>query len=98
MGARDTLLGNLTYNFRKIDWCDDDGLTNTETGDETSSVNRAERTIVTHEDSHTDNPENTELTGSPDTTNAIADQECAVEQKVHVSKRETSKGANPDKR
>jgi hypothetical protein len=68
-----------TYNFRKVHRCDNDSLTNTESSDETTSVDSTERTVVTHENSHTDDPKDTELTSGPDTTDAITDQEGAVD-------------------
>lgn len=81
--------GGRTYNFRKVHRRDNDSLANTESSDETTSIDSTERTIVTHENSHTDDPKDTELTSGPDTTDAITDQEGAVDKKVRISNRNT---------
>lgn len=83
--------GGGTYNFGKVHRRDNNSLANTESSDETTSIDSTERTIVTHENSHTDDPKDTELTSGPDTTNAITDQEGAVDKKVKISNRKTTK-------
>lgn len=56
---------------------DDGGLTDSQTSDEATCVDGAEVTVVAEKDGNADNPDNAELSCSPDTTNAIADQESA---------------------
>lgn len=59
----------------KIYGTNDRGLSNTESRNETSSIDETQASSVAHEHCHTDDPENAELTRSPDTTDAITNEE-----------------------
>ena len=79
-----------THDFSKIYWGYDDGLTNTETGNEATGVDGPNAATVTHENGNSDDPKNTKLTSGPETTNAIADQE-GTEEVKRVSDEQDSK-------
>lgn len=65
-------------NLGEVDGADDGRLAYTETGDEATSVDGAEVSVVGHEDGNTDDPDDAELTGSPDTADLIANDEGTV--------------------
>ncbi|KAK6725145.1 hypothetical protein SNK04_003949 [Fusarium graminearum] len=64
-------------NLGDVDRSDDGSLTNTETTDEATSIDSTEVSIDTtnHEDDNTKSPERAEESSSPNTTDAITDQE-----------------------
>jgi hypothetical protein len=70
-----------TYNFREIDGGHDHRLSDTQTSNESTSIDRTEIAVVTHENGSTDDPEQTELTSGPDTTDTVTHQESTVVRK-----------------
>lgn len=85
-------------NLSDVDRSDDGSLTNTETTDEATSVDSTEVSIDTtnHEDDNTKSPERAEESSSPNTTDAITDQESTKQlvsllRKEEVNKQLTSK-------
>ena len=69
-----------TTNTARSDLCNIDGsndgsLTDADTRDESTSVDLSESAAVGHEDDDSDNPDETELTSGPETTNAVSDKE-----------------------
>lgn len=62
----------FTYDFCKIHRANHNCLTDTQTGNKTASIDSTQVTISSHEDSNTNDPQDTELTGSPETADAIA--------------------------
>lgn len=75
-----------TYNFCEIDGGHDHRLSDTQTSNESTSIDRTEIAVVTHENGSTDDPEQTELTSGPDTTDTVTHQESTVVRKQSVSK------------
>ena len=67
-------------NLGDVDRSHDRSLSNTETTDESTSVDGTEVSVDTanHEDDNTKSPKGAKNTSSPDTTDAITDQESAA--------------------
>lgn len=57
-------------------------LSNTDTSNEAACIYCSHATIVANEDSDSENPEAAELSGSPNTSNAIANDEGTIVRKV----------------
>jgi hypothetical protein len=53
-------------------------LSNTKTSNKTTAIYSSHATVVSNKNSDTENPEDTELTSSPNTTDTIADEESTV--------------------
>ena len=78
-------------NLSDVDRTHDRSLSNTETTDEATSVDGTEVSVDTanHEDDNTKSPKGAKNTSSPNTTNAITDQESAAKVSNHISSQET---------
>ena len=90
-----------THNLSEIDRGNYHSLTNTEASHETTSIDGTEATTVSHEDSDTENPQETKLTRCPDAPDAITDKEGTVlpnnpdQQQLSASRCITYKRAPP---
>ena len=62
----------VTNNLSKVDRTDNDGLSNPQSSDESSGIHGAQRPVVSHEDGNSNDPENTELSSSPETADSVA--------------------------
>lgn len=67
----------LGSDFRQIDRSNDSRLTDTEASNEAASVDLGHASTVCEEDDDTEDPETAELTGSPETTDAVTEKESA---------------------
>lgn len=65
----------LGGNLGDVDRSNDGGFANTDAGNETPRVDLAETSIVGEEDDNTEDPEDAQLTSSPETTDSVGDQE-----------------------
>lgn len=67
----------LGRHFSKIGRCHDSSLTDTQAGNETSSIDHTDASVggSTEEDSDTSNPDQAKLANSPDSANSIGDRE-----------------------
>lgn len=62
--------------FSQIQWRDDGRLADAQTGDEAACIDGAQTAIVAQEDGNAQDPKEAELARSPDTADAVADEEC----------------------
>ena len=65
-------------NFRKVDRADDASLSNTKPSNKATSIDCSHVPVVSNEDGNSKNPENAELTSSPNTTDTITNDESTV--------------------
>ena len=68
----------LWRDLREVYGGNDRGLTDTQAGNEAAGVDLTEATVVGQKDDDTDDPDETQLTGCPETSDAIAKNESAV--------------------
>lgn len=73
-------------NLSDVDRSHDRSLSNTETTDESTSVDGTEVSVDTanHEDDNTKSPKGAKNTSSPNTTDTITDQESAAKVSNHI--------------
>lgn len=74
--ARAKTTNRFRSNLREVDRSNNSGLTNTEPSDEATSVDLTKSTAIRQEYDDTKDPENTQLSSSPQSTYAITQDEC----------------------
>jgi hypothetical protein len=67
-----------THNLSEIHRAHHNSLSDTQSGNEATGVDGGKASVCAQEDANPKNPQKTQLTSSPDTANAVTDQERTV--------------------